>query len=184
MTIKPVYYVGETRMGLTPLESYNPAAIPLCRHDEAMAEIDGLTKERDAAFAMSRCECGTDEACANLVAKDGEIERLQAENAKLTVACAAYEVEAAGLREQLAGSDETTLLRHLAYIRQKSGVGMKPMLSELADAIAERIAEARNKALDEAADAMDARSSQGWGPEASACYRNAAATIRALKVKP
>jgi len=55
----------------------------LCRHDEAMAEIDGLTKERDAAFAMSRCECGTDEACANLVAKDGEIERLQAENATL-----------------------------------------------------------------------------------------------------
>jgi hypothetical protein len=29
-------------------------------------EIDRLTAERDAAFAMSRCECGTDEACAEL----------------------------------------------------------------------------------------------------------------------
>lgn len=129
----------------------------LCRHDEAMAEIERLTKERDAAFAMSRCECGTDESCANLVAKDGEIERLQAENAKLTVACAAYEVEAAGLREQLAGSDENTLLRHLAYIRQKSGVGMKPMLSELADAIAEKINGERNKALEDAATWHDAK---------------------------
>lgn len=43
--IKPVYYVGETRMGITPLERHNPAAIPLCRHDEAMAEIERL---RDA----------------------------------------------------------------------------------------------------------------------------------------
>lgn len=63
--------------------SFELRSITLCRHDEAMAEIDGLTKERDAAFAMSRCECGTDEACANLVAKDGEIERLQAENTAL-----------------------------------------------------------------------------------------------------
>ncbi len=34
------------------------------------------------------------------------IERLQAENAKLTVACAAYELEASGLREQLAAARE------------------------------------------------------------------------------
>ena len=42
---------------------------------------------------------------------------------------------------------ENTLLMHLAYIRQKSGVGMKPMLSELADAIAERIASVRADAI-------------------------------------
>lgn len=81
MTIKPVYYVGETRMGLIPLESYNPAAIPLCRHDEAMAEI----------------------------------ERLQAENAKLTVACATYEVEAAGLRQQLAEARNKALDEAASY---------------------------------------------------------------------
>lgn len=174
MTIKPVYYVGETRMGLIPLESYSPAAIPLCRHDEAMAEIDGLTKERDAAFAMSRCECGTDEACANLVAKDGEIERLQAENA--------------ALRRQLEGNG-TTLYAVIADIRQKSGVGVKPMLSELADAIAERIADERNKALDEACELVatitrdELKDSEGVSPPdyfdegTSAAYE----AIRALK---
>lgn len=155
---------------------------PLCRHDEAMAEIERLTKERDAAFAMSRCECGTDEACANLVAKDKEIERLRAENAKLTVACATYEAEAAGLREQLAGSDENTLLRHLAYIRQKAGVGMKPMLSELADAIAEKIKGERDKALEDAATIVDAVSHEGLH---ESMWRNnfarVSAAIRALK---
>lgn len=182
MTIKPVYYVGETRMGLTPLESYNPAAIPLCRHDEAMAEIDGLTKERDAAFAMSRCECGTDEACANLVAKDGEIERLQAEVDRLQRLFTQAGEQLDECRKELAGSDENTLLRHLAYIRQKSGVGMKPMLSELADAIAERIAEARNKALDDAAASVEAVAHEGlhasmWQNK----FKQVSDAIRALK---
>ncbi len=50
--------------------------------------------------------------------------------------------ENAALRRRLAEieeAEENTLLLHLAYIRQKSGVGIKPMLSELADAIAEKI---------------------------------------------
>ena len=33
--------------------------------------------ERDAAFAMTRCECGADEACANLARMGAEIERLR-----------------------------------------------------------------------------------------------------------
>ena len=40
------------------------------------AENERLTRERDEAFRMSRCECGPDECCANLV-------QLHAENARL-----------------------------------------------------------------------------------------------------
>ncbi len=53
------------------------------------------------------------------------------------------------LRRELSETEDNTLLVHLAYIRQKSGVGMKPMISELADAIAEKIADARRNALEE-----------------------------------
>lgn len=35
---------------------------------EAADEIERLRRERDAAFSLSRCECGTDECCRNLVA--------------------------------------------------------------------------------------------------------------------
>ena len=41
------------------------------------AEVARLTEERDAAFAMSRCECSSDEACANLVAASREVEALR-----------------------------------------------------------------------------------------------------------
>lgn len=41
-------------------------------------EIELLRKERDAAFAMSRCECGPDECCANL-----RVLHLRAENEAL-----------------------------------------------------------------------------------------------------
>lgn len=54
------------------LEAYT---IPLTPHTPAQAtiaaqaaEIERLKRERDAAFAMSRCECSPDECCANLVA--------------------------------------------------------------------------------------------------------------------
>jgi hypothetical protein len=40
------------------------------------AENERLTRERDEAFRMSRCECGPDECCANLV-------KLHEENARL-----------------------------------------------------------------------------------------------------
>ena len=38
----------------------------LVRLSDAQAIIDRLTRERDAAFAMSHCECSSEEACANL----------------------------------------------------------------------------------------------------------------------
>ena len=43
------------------------------------AENARLTRERDEAFRMSRCECGPDECCANLV-------KLHEENARLAAA--------------------------------------------------------------------------------------------------
>lgn len=46
----------------------------LCEKDD---EISRLTAERDAAFAMSQCQCGTGEACANLVALAAERDALR-----------------------------------------------------------------------------------------------------------
>ncbi len=43
------------------------------------AEIARLTAERDAAFAMSRCECATDEACAELAKLRAEVAGLRAD---------------------------------------------------------------------------------------------------------
>lgn len=37
------------------------------RLKEAIEQIRQLKEERDEAFKMSRCECGEDECCANLV---------------------------------------------------------------------------------------------------------------------
>jgi DNA repair exonuclease SbcCD ATPase subunit len=48
--------------------------------DKRIAELE---TERDAAFALSRCECGAEEACRNLVEKDKRIEELTTENSKL-----------------------------------------------------------------------------------------------------
>lgn len=111
-----------------------PGKIALCRHDEAMAEIDLLRAENET------------------------------------------------LRQQLSGTDENTLLLHLAYIRQKSGVGMKPMLSELADAIAEKIKGERDMAMEDAATIVDAVSHEGlhgsmWRNQ----FARVSAAIRALK---
>lgn len=103
-----------------------------------------------------------------LIGAADEIERLQAENA--------------ALRQQLEGNG-TTLYAVIADIRQKSGVGVKPMLSELADAIADRIAEARNKALDDAAASVEAVAHEGLH---ASMWRNkfdqVAETIRLMKV--
>ncbi len=41
------------------------------------AEVEALRQQRDAAFAMSKCECGTDEACANLGKLHAEVEALR-----------------------------------------------------------------------------------------------------------
>jgi hypothetical protein len=56
-------------------------ASELLRADEA--EIAQLRAERDEAFRMSRCECGTNECCANLVKHSAELDALRAENEAL-----------------------------------------------------------------------------------------------------
>jgi hypothetical protein len=56
---------------------FNRAVISWKANEELDRQtIERLEAERDAAFAMSRCQCGTDEACANLA-------RVNAENAAL-----------------------------------------------------------------------------------------------------
>lgn len=44
---------------------------------KSLQTIGKLTAERDAAFAMSKCECESNEACKNLVALHDEVERLK-----------------------------------------------------------------------------------------------------------
>ena len=50
---------------------------------EAADRIDALLHERDAAFKMSRCECGSDEACANLAKLLAENDALQQDAARI-----------------------------------------------------------------------------------------------------
>lgn len=81
--------------------------------------------------------------------------------------------------------EENTLLLHLAYIRQKSGVGMRPMLSELADAIAERIASARSDALEDAAIYVERIAHQGLHASMwRNMFKQVSDAIRAMKDKP
>ena len=47
--------------------------------------VERLTAERDAAFAMSKCECSPDEACANLVRLTAERDEA---SRQMGVACA------------------------------------------------------------------------------------------------
>jgi hypothetical protein len=47
-------------------------------------DLERMRAERDAAFAMSKCECDAHECCFNLVAKDKEIARLRAERDELS----------------------------------------------------------------------------------------------------
>ena len=50
---------------------------------EAVEQIRRFRAERDEAFRMSRCECGEDECCANLVKHRDRIQSL--ENAMLAI---------------------------------------------------------------------------------------------------
>lgn len=58
--------------------------IGLCA--DAADRIEELERERDAAFAMSRCECEANECCASLVKLHNRIEELEHK-----LACAEYE---------------------------------------------------------------------------------------------
>ena len=56
---------------------------PLVFRSEAIDTISALTAERDAAFAMSRCQCLDSECCANLVKANAERDAAVAEVARL-----------------------------------------------------------------------------------------------------
>jgi hypothetical protein len=72
------------RLRLQPEDIDGPSRMEMLRERiEAADEIERLRAERDAAFRMSRCECDSEEACANLVKHIAEIERLQARVAEL-----------------------------------------------------------------------------------------------------
>ena len=54
-------------------------------------EVARLTKERDAAFSMSRCECSSDEACRNISALRESLETIaRVSNDPAIVACAKH----------------------------------------------------------------------------------------------
>jgi len=56
-----------------------PAPVEVSRLAELRREVERLTEERNAAFAMSRCECAASEFCAQLVAAETEVEALRAD---------------------------------------------------------------------------------------------------------
>ena len=64
--------VGKSGLFCDPesLEQYNDLVVVARQLERELAEA---LEERDAAFAMSRCECGTDEACANLARLHAEL---------------------------------------------------------------------------------------------------------------
>ena len=68
--------IGEIRSACGDFGKRQPDE--LVEHIRAgFAERDQLLAERDAAFAMSRCECNSDEACANLAKLHADVERLR-----------------------------------------------------------------------------------------------------------
>ena len=66
--------------------------------------IGALKAERDAAFAMSRCECESNEACKNLVALHDEVERLKQERD-----AALAEVKRLQFQQEQYGSDKLAI---------------------------------------------------------------------------
>ncbi len=54
-----------------------------CRQADAAARIAALESELAAAFAMSKCECASDECCANLVAAYKRAESAESELARV-----------------------------------------------------------------------------------------------------
>lgn len=91
---------------------------------------------------------------------------------------------AAAFAAEAAGPDELTLFGVLADIRQKTGVGDKPMLSELADALKQKI-EGRDKtklavlkmmrkACRYCADALDGQRDHAYRDEAGSWWHHVA----------
>lgn len=62
--------IGELSLALSAMETVR---------ETLKRECEALKAERDAAFRMSKCECASDEACANLVKWERQCEALKAE---------------------------------------------------------------------------------------------------------
>lgn len=99
--------------------------------DFGMQQDDILDQQLAAALAATHAYYAAiiNTQAASLAAKDKEIERLRAVDPR------------------------TSLLTVIADIREKTGVGGKPMLDELADAIAEKLT-SKERALAEAVEVM------------------------------
>jgi hypothetical protein len=82
---------------------------------EVADAITALRAERDAAFKISRCECGADECCANLVKLHNELAAARAENESLRADC--------GIR-QIKGYNEgrSTSKSEIDELRMKLGI--------------------------------------------------------------
>lgn len=80
---KPTHPMKETPAGYSRHQSDlddepEDETVWIEEHNEALARIAELEAERNAAFAMSKCECGADEACANLARMQARIAELEA----------------------------------------------------------------------------------------------------------
>lgn len=137
----------------------------LCRHDEAMAEIERLRAEN--------------ERLQRLFTHAGE----QLEECRQRLASCALDI---GLnRDTIAAKAQNVFAETLSVDGDADIVGTGPASYRIADLLTNAVAEARDKALDEAASTIEAISHEGLH---ASMWRNhfarAAAAIRALKVKP
>lgn len=64
--------------GVMVLASRQAIDVVLAALRDQDAEIARLTRQRDEAFAMSKCECAQDECCANLVRWKDRAEQAEA----------------------------------------------------------------------------------------------------------
>lgn len=116
----------------------------------AETRIAALEAERDAAFQMSRCECASDEACRNLVAKDARIAELEAtlERRRILSDTARLDV----IWQELVASRDTALRENDAKIAkleselEQSQVRSNKTYERLVESDRERIAAIREMA--------------------------------------
>lgn len=77
-------------------------------------EVARLTKERDATFAMSRCECSADEACANIAKLQAELAALKAQPTDVDALMALADEYAEAAQR---GEDARSIARHCSALR-------------------------------------------------------------------
>src|SRR5690606_34586964 len=87
------------------------------------AEIEALRAERDAAFRMSRCECASDECCANLVKHQQRAERLAEAGRRVTAAFRAHGSNITPDGGRTRAECEAAMLALDAALEQEAGRG-------------------------------------------------------------